>query len=85
MKKLKSKFNQLKSIIKEAVKKQPLVDQEIDNIEVTAEILNSKEAISLINYDKMKAQKEHWENKYNSLLYDLQSMKKIEKQIKSRL
>jgi len=86
MGKLKSKFNQLKSIVKEVVKKQPLIDQEINNIEVTADVLTPKKEITLLlRYNKMKAEKEHWEEKYNTLLSDLQAMKKLEKQIKSRI
>lgn len=89
MKKLKSKFNQLKTnvkeAIKEAVKKKILVDQE-DNIEVTNEVLITKKVTNqLLKYENVSKEKEYWRGKYNSLLSDLQAAKRIDKQIKSRL
>jgi len=88
MKKIISKFNfnQVLSIVQEHLKKKPLVDAEKTITKVPTDILTPKKEITLLlRYKKMKAEKEHWEEKYNSLLSDLQAMKKLEKQIKSRI
>ena len=82
MEKFKSKFNQLKSIVKETIKKQPLVDQEnsIDTDKLTANEVNY-----VIRIDKIEAEKDLWKNQYLSLIENLKEKEKIDKLIKSRL
>lgn len=82
MKKLKSKFNQLKSIIKEAVKKQPLVDQEIDNIEVTAGVLYTNNHLE-VRCKLLEKEVDYWQKKHFNLAYHLSEKERINKAIKS--
>ena len=73
MEKLKSKFNQLKLIVKEALKKQPLVDQE--NTSIDTDILTANEINSIVTIDKIKAERDMWKNQYLSLYNTLKEKK----------
>lgn len=83
MEKLKSKFNQLKLIVKEAVKKQPLVDQE--SISIDTDKLTANEINFVITINKIKAEKDMWENNYLSLYNTMKEKERIDKLIKSML
>ena len=83
MKKLKSKFNQLKSIVKEAVKKQPLINKE--NTSIDTDKLTANEIKNIVAINSIKAEKDMWKNQYLSLIKTLKEKEKIDKLIKSIL